>query len=87
MRWTRAFSYLPISVSSDFTSHFYAFNSRRSAVFFNCSRVKAPVDPFWTAVKSLLELVVMVILASMHASSSAVGSNITVSPTLAPVWI
>jgi hypothetical protein len=56
-----------------------------SAVFFNCSRVKAPVDPFWTAVKSLLELVVMVILASMHASSSAVGSNITVSPTLAAV--
>ena len=56
-----------------------------SAVFFNCSRVKAPVDPFWTAVKSLLELVVMVILASMHASSSAVGSNITASPTLAAV--
>lgn len=57
-----------------------------SAVFFNCSRVKAPVDPFWTAVKSLLELVVIVILASMHASSSAVGSNITVSPTLAACY-
>ena len=44
-----------------------------------------PVDPFCTAVKSPFEFVVMVILASMHASSSAVGSNITVSPILTAV--